>query len=74
MTSHDQSNLLDVYRPMNRLGYSSQLPPSPSPTMMVSDDDCSLYSPKSPHTPHHSRNNSAATNYYMNTLDPMVHQ
>lgn len=55
----------------NTLGpYSNQLPPSPSPSMLVSDDELdntsSLYSPNSPHTPrnhqhqhhHHQHSNS----------------
>ncbi|KAG0165507.1 hypothetical protein DFQ30_008367 [Apophysomyces sp. BC1015] len=40
--------------------YGNTIPPSPSPSMMVSDDDSSLYSPHSPHTPRHSLSHSAA--------------
>jgi hypothetical protein len=58
--------------------YGNQLPPSPSPSMLVSDDDMdgssSLYSPNSPHTPSHSRSNSRSSYSYMNPLDPLSHR
>lgn len=65
--------------------YGNQLPPSPSPSMLVSDDEfdnaSSLYSPNSPHTPrhHHQHSNSysstASSSSFMNTpLDPLAHR
>ncbi|KAI8885221.1 hypothetical protein K501DRAFT_246341 [Backusella circina FSU 941] len=58
--------------------YGNQLPPSPSPSMLVSDDDMdgssSLYSPNSPHTPSHSRSNSRSSYSYVNPLDPLSHR
>lgn len=53
----------------NRLGFPN--PPSPSPSMLISDDELdaasSLYSPNSPHTPRHAH-------YYSQSLDPLSHQ
>ncbi|KAG1382039.1 hypothetical protein G6F61_002628 [Rhizopus arrhizus] len=50
------------------------LPPSPSPSILVSDDELdatsSLYSPNSPHTPGHS----ASLNSFSFSLDPLSHQ
>ncbi|KAI7904254.1 HSF-type DNA-binding-domain-containing protein [Cokeromyces recurvatus] len=52
--------------------YGNQLPPSPSPSMLVSDDELdntsSLYSPNSPHTPRHSTHSATThTNTHTNT-------
>ncbi|CAO3618300.1 unnamed protein product [Mucor hiemalis] len=60
--------------------YGNQLPPSPSPSMLVSDDelDNSMYSPNSPHTPRHQHTNSYSSTSsasFMNTpLDPLSHR
>ncbi|KAL7335312.1 hypothetical protein PS15p_200804 [Mucor circinelloides] len=64
--------------------YGNQLPPSPSPSMLVSDDELdnasSLYSPNSPHTPRHhstsstSANNQSSYSSYMSPLDPLSHR
>lgn len=62
--------------------YGNNLPPSPSPSMLLSDDELdnagSLYSPNSPHTPRHYLNaNNNSTNYhsqnnnYNNCLSPI---
>ncbi|KAI9483851.1 MAG: HSF-type DNA-binding-domain-containing protein [Benjaminiella poitrasii] len=76
-------------QPMTLGPYGNQLPPSPSPSMLVSDDELdnasSLYSPNSPHTPRHSTStttattnnaNNSTTTYssYMSTLDPLSHR
>lgn len=65
--------------------YGNQLPPSPSPSMLVSDDelDNSMYSPNSPHTPRHQHTNSYSSttsssfmnnNSNSNPLDPLSHR
>jgi heat shock transcription factor 4 len=63
--------------------YGNQLPPSPSPSMLVSDDelDNSMYSPNSPHTPRqhqHSTTYSSPSfinnNNNNNPLDPLSHR
>lgn len=65
--------------------YGNQLPPSPSPSMLVSDDelDNSMYSPNSPHTPRHNQHphhhspfmNGNTTSSNNNTpLDPLSHR
>ncbi|KAI7871247.1 HSF-type DNA-binding-domain-containing protein [Spinellus fusiger] len=47
--------------------YNSPLPPSPSPSTMVSDDELDvsspLYTPHSPFTPSHSRSQSSSSHY-----------
>lgn len=59
--------------------FGNQMPPSPSPSMLVSDDELdnasSLYSPNSPHTPRHA-NTSINHNYssYVSPLDPLSHR
>ncbi|KAI8331105.1 HSF-type DNA-binding-domain-containing protein [Blakeslea trispora] len=62
----------------NSLGpHGNQLPPSPSPSMLVSDDELdntsSLYSANSPHTPRHAHH-STHFNSYMTSLDPLSHR
>lgn len=54
--------------------YGNQLPPSPSPSMLVSDDelDNSMYSPNSPHTPRHQHNYSSS--FMNNSLDTLSHR
>lgn len=54
--------------------YGNQLPPSPSPSMLVSDDelDNSMYSPNSPHTPRHPHNYSSS--FMNNSLDTLSHR
>lgn len=97
ITSHDPSSLDDMFgvsrspltvQTQNLSGgrsslgpYGNQLPPSPSPSMLVSDDELdnasSLYSPNSPHTPrHHNTNTNTNHNYssYMTPLDPLSHR
>ncbi|GAA5808444.1 hypothetical protein MFLAVUS_001835 [Mucor flavus] len=57
--------------------YGNQLPPSPSPSMLVSDDelDNSMYSPNSPHTPRNQQAYSSNSSSFMNTpLDPLSHR
>lgn len=57
--------------------YGNQLPPSPSPSMLVSDDelDNSMYSPNSPHTPRNQQAYSSNSPSFMNTsLDPLSHR
>ncbi|KAI8073467.1 HSF-type DNA-binding-domain-containing protein [Gilbertella persicaria] len=62
VTSHENNTILqDIFRPLtvqtqNLSPCGNTLPPSPSPSMLVSDDelDNSLYSPNSPHTPRHT--------------------
>ncbi|KAI8647667.1 HSF-type DNA-binding-domain-containing protein [Parasitella parasitica] len=65
--------------------YGHQLPPSPSPSMLISDDELdnssSLYSPNSPHTPRHHATATTTTNShrnsyssYMSPLDPLSHR
>lgn len=50
----------------NRFG--THLPPSPSPTSLISDDESSsLYSPHSPHSPH-------PPNHHSSALDPPTPQ
>ncbi|KAI7897311.1 HSF-type DNA-binding-domain-containing protein [Mucor mucedo] len=54
--------------------YGNQLPPSPSPSMLVSDDelDNSMYSPNSPHTPRQPHNYSSS--FMNNSLDTLSHR
>jgi TolA-binding protein len=58
--------------------FGNQLPPSPSPSMLVSDDELdnasSLYSPNSPHTPRHANNTNHSYSSYMSPLDPLSHR
>ncbi|KAL0085943.1 HSF-type DNA-binding-domain-containing protein [Phycomyces blakesleeanus] len=53
--------------------YGTPLPPSPSPSTMISDDELDasspLYSPNSPYTPSHSRSHSSSS-HYTNSLKP----
>ncbi|KAG1173995.1 hypothetical protein G6F71_005248 [Rhizopus microsporus] len=58
--------------------FRSPLPPSPSPSMLISDDELdaasSLYSPNSPHTPRQSSSSQNPYPSFMNSLDPLSHQ
>lgn len=55
--------------------FGTHLPPSPSPSSMVSDDESnSLYSPHSPHTPRHQLQASSSTNRLTHSIDPSTPQ
>lgn len=58
--------------------YGNQLPPSPSPSMLVSDDelDNSIYSPNSPHTPRNQQayTSSSSSSFMNSSLDPLSHR
>ena len=68
-------------RSLGPYGNNNGLPPSPSPSMLVSDDelDNSMYSPNSPHTPRHGHSNSYSSTSSVsfmnnNPLDPLSHR
>ncbi|KAL1929681.1 hypothetical protein VTP01DRAFT_1819 [Rhizomucor pusillus] len=57
--------------------FGTHLPPSPSPSTMVSDDESnSLYSPHSPHTPQHQlqQQASSSNNRLTQAIDPSTPQ